>query len=536
MNVADPRIAVAPNARPQAETAAPAEDLDTVLRDARQRFAEEFASQCERLAPPADQAGIAPLPEDAMKVLHRMAGLGGTVGFPRVSVKAAELEDAGRSTPMGRVELLHAVAALRLAFASDIADPGAGLPSSPPAVAAMTVLLVEDDRVQRAIISAQLRVLGHTPVTAVSGEEALEAARSARPDVILLDIGLPGIDGYAVCRMLKADPDLAGIPVAFMSAHGSVDDRLIGYSLGADDFIVKPVDPRELALRLRRLDRRGQPQDDREAVGWLTYEAFHRLAGESLGRYRCVLALIRTPADRAFDVASFMQAEIRRRDICGQYDRNHVIVLLPDVGAAAGLDRLAPIVESCRASGISGVYAGIAASEVAGGRTLEQLMEEADEALAIARYEDLAVARRPDTPREASAGAGTESLVLVADDDPEVVRIVDAHLGAEGYRRVLTFDGARTLEEIRVRHPDVVVLDLMMPRMTGFDVLASMRDLGEARPRVIVLSARNREEDVMRAFSLGADDFMLKPFNPQELLARIARLIKTADRTQRRRQ
>ena len=65
----------------------------------------------------------------------------------------------------------------------------------------------------------------------------------------------------------------------------------------------------------------------------------------------------------------------------------------------------------------------------------------------------------------------------------------------------------------------------MMPRVTGFDVLAGLRDMGDQRPRVIVLSARGREDAVMRAFSLGADDFMLKPFNLQELMARIARLV-----------
>jgi DNA-binding response OmpR family regulator len=115
--------------------------------------------------------------------------------------------------------------------------------------------------------------------------------------------------------------------------------------------------------------------------------------------------------------------------------------------------------------------------------------------------------------------------VLVADDDPDVVRILDSHLGAGGYRRMLTFDGMRALEEVRAQTPDVLVLDLMMPRMTGFDVLAGIRDM-EPRPRVIVLSARGREDDVVRAFGLGADDFIAKPFNPQELLARIARLVK----------
>ena len=124
-----------------------------------------------------DQAGLTPLTEDARKALHRMAGLGGTVGFPRVSVKAAALEGAARDTPMSRVELLEVVAGLRRAFALDMADPDAGLPSLPPAVAAMTVLLVEDERVQRTILWGEFRVLGHSPVTVTTGEEALEAAR-----------------------------------------------------------------------------------------------------------------------------------------------------------------------------------------------------------------------------------------------------------------------------------------------------------------------------------------------------------------------
>jgi CheY-like chemotaxis protein len=176
---------------------------------------------------------------------------------------------------------------------------------------------------------------------------------------------------------------------------------------------------------------------------------------------------------------------------------------------------------------MTAVYAGIAASATGGSHTLDRLIEEADEALAAARYENHSAALRADGPRaEAPEQSAVAPLVLVADDDPDVVRIVDAHLGSDGYRRVLAFDGTRTLEEVRAQRPDVVVLDLMMPRMTGFDVLASLREMGESRPRVIVLSARGREDDIMRAFNLGADDFMVKPFNPQELVARVARLVK----------
>ncbi len=399
--------------------------------------------------------------------------------------------------------------------------------------APLTVLLVEDEPTQRAIIVAQLRALGHVAVAVASGEEALGAARRARPDVILLDIELPGIDGYAVCQLLKTDAELSAIPVAFLSVHGTVDDRLTGLSVGADDFLVKPVDRRELSLRLTHLQGLRPRSDIPDAGGILAYELFRRDAGDLLEHGRCALALICTPVDQTDEAAAFTRDEIRRRDLCARLDLSHVVVLLPDLGRAAARDRIGAIVESCRARGAGGVHAGVAASRRGGARTLDQLLEEAGEALAIARAEDVAAAVRPDEPREAVTDAIPESLVLVADDDPNVVRIVDGHLASAGYRRILAFDGKHALELIEAHHPDVAVLDLMMPRLTGFDVLAGVRDLGDQRPRVIALSARGHEDSVTRAFGLGVDDFMLKPFDPQELMIRIRRLVNGSARMPR---
>ncbi len=501
------------------------EEIGRVLLDTRQQFVSAFSSHCDTITqaagsgPESNAAGL------AINVLHRMAGLAGTIGYPQVSVKAAEIEDGLRGHTLDADALRRGVTGLQDAFTADAAQPPT-TSVAPLATTAMKILLVEDEPFQRAVIGAQLRKAGHTAIEVTKGEDVLPAARTARPDVILLDVELPGINGYTVCRMLKADPLLASIPVAFLSAHTHIDDRLMGLSHGADDFLTKPLDPRELALRIQLLGKHGQRNDDKTTRGVLSYEAFRDEAERELRRERTALALIRTPADRAPDVAAFTREEIRRRDLCGHYDRSHVVVLLPDTGAAAAKDRIASIVESCRAKGIAGVYAGIAVAPVAGGRTLDELFEEADEALAVARYEGVSAALRPNGVRPEAPAKDVMPMVVVADDDPDVVRIVDAHLASEGYRRVLAFDGIRTLEEVRAQRPDVLVLDLMMPRMTGFDVLAGLRDMGDARPRVIVLSARGREEDVIRAFGLGADDFVAKPFNPQELLARIARLVK----------
>lgn len=114
---------------------------------------------------------------------------------------------------------------------------------------------------------------------------------------------------------------------------------------------------------------------------------------------------------------------------------------------------------------------------------------------------------------------------MLADDDPEVAHIVGAHMRAGGFSTTIAIDGQQAIEAVEPEEPDVLILDLMMPKMTGFDVLHRIRALAN-KPRVIVLSARGREQDVTRAFDLGADDYMMKPFSPQELRARIGRLLR----------
>ena len=96
---------------------------------------------------------------------------------------------------------------------------------------------------------------------------------------------------------------------------------------------------------------------------------------------------------------------------------------------------------------------------------------------------------------------------------------------AGGFSTTIAIDGQQAIEAVEREQPDVLILDLMMPKMTGFDVLHRIRALAN-KPRVIVLSARGREQDITRAFDLGADDYMMKPFSPQELRARIGRLLR----------
>jgi DNA-binding response OmpR family regulator len=113
----------------------------------------------------------------------------------------------------------------------------------------------------------------------------------------------------------------------------------------------------------------------------------------------------------------------------------------------------------------------------------------------------------------------TATSVLVVDDEPQVVWMLRFSLEAEGYQTYSARDGRAALEEVRVHHPRLMLLDIMMPVMDGWSVLQQMQSLSpDERPRVVVVSARSSLRDRAKAIELGADAFVSKPFNVDDLL------------------
>jgi EAL domain-containing protein (putative c-di-GMP-specific phosphodiesterase class I)/ActR/RegA family two-component response regulator len=132
------------------------------------------------------------------------------------------------------------------------------------------VLIVDDDIRTRVTVAALLRGSANEIVFAESGEDALEQARSWRPDLILLDVMMPGIDGFEVCRLLRADPDIAEIRVFFLTALDDSASRLRGFAVGADDFITKPLNRDEALTRIggiARLNRLRAFRGERRSLG-----------------------------------------------------------------------------------------------------------------------------------------------------------------------------------------------------------------------------------------------------------------------------
>jgi DNA-binding response OmpR family regulator len=176
------------------------------------------------------------------------------------------------------------------------------------------VELAEDDQKQAELVRRYLEREHHTVAVVHDGRAALEEVRRQRPDLLVLDVMLPGVDGLDVCRILRRESDL---PVLMLTARSTEDDLLLGLDLGADDYMTKPFSPRELMARVRTLLRRASPAQPRQdpvlRVGTLTIDpSRHELVNDGAlipctpGEFRLMATLAAQP-DRVFTRAQLLE-------------------------------------------------------------------------------------------------------------------------------------------------------------------------------------------------------------------------------------
>jgi len=138
-----------------------------------------------------------------------------------------------------------------------------------------TILVIEDERDLLELIAFNLEREGYRVITALDGTAGLESARAVSPDLIILDLMLPGIMGTEICKILKKSEKTSTIPVIMLTAKGEEIDRVVGFEVGADDYVVKPFSNRELMLRIKAVLRRtepGKPADKIIKVGNLSID------------------------------------------------------------------------------------------------------------------------------------------------------------------------------------------------------------------------------------------------------------------------
>jgi len=215
-----------------------------------------------------------------------------------------------------------------------------------------SILVVDDEREILELVKYNLAKEGYGVVCVETGEDALSAARLKLPDLVLLDLMLPGVDGLEVCRKLKADPKTQEIPVIMLTAKGGEADIVAGLELGADDYVTKPFSPRVLTARVKAVLRRDQAENgDGQAtikIGDLViHSGRHQvLVGDrpvdlTASEFRILLFMARKPGwvftrQQIVDAAQGDDVYVNERFVTDRSVDVHIVSLRRKLGSCGG--------------------------------------------------------------------------------------------------------------------------------------------------------------------------------------------------------
>ena len=414
-----------------------------------------------------------------------------------------------------------------------------------PEASPRLLAVISDEDVSR-LVSSRMGKAGWEVISARSAAEAWRVLRDDAVELIVMDLVLPDTDGRKFLMRLRERPDTSRVPVLILSGRDDSAIKTECFGLGANGFFGKPVDPDALVAFVEDLAQKRQSVELQEAgTGPLTghrnragfLEAISALAVESpvalvlleLDAFEELNELVGWgEAEKAIiGIGSVLGEGTAESAVLARWEGAEFILLLPganlDAARAVGEGLLAHVRDRVVALA-SGERFLTASAGVACGPAhalLEGLLETARYRLFRAR------AGGGDRLEWKPSGGGTdEKRVVVADDDPSIGLMLRARLEREGFRLSVHENGDDAQRAIWESPPDLVLLDVRMPGMDGFELLASIKGSPEHRDvPVIMITALGREADLVRGFELGADDYMVKPFSPTELLARIHRLL-----------
>ncbi len=271
-----------------------------------------------------------------------------------------------------------------------------------------TILIVDDDPLNVKLLVNMLPEADYETITAMEGKTAVEKTRNESPDLILLDIMMPVMDGYEATEILKQDPETKDIPIIMITALDGDEDKLKGLEAGADEFLNKPVNPAELIARVK-----------------------------SLLRLKLYQEQLKSRADSEESMVSQS-----RGDVSSKKDVN-----LPNI--------------------------------------------------------------------------------LIVEDEEKDIRLIQNYLHGEAYQMQVAKTGEETLSVMLKEKIDLVLLDILLPGMDGFEVVERLRQMEEAENvQIVALTNLQDMQSKIKGIELGADDYLVKPINKHELRVRIRSLIK----------
>lgn len=444
------------------------------------------------------------------------------------------------------------------------------------------ILVVDDNATNRLVLAKSLEKAGYDVLTAKDGFEGVEAATRQHPDLVLLDMMMPGRDGIEVCTILKAQKETSTIPIVFVTAVAETDQILRAFEAGGCDYVTKPFRSDEVLarvsthVRLRRAEAELR-QQNRQLVeltnelsmlsridsltGLLNRRAWEERIEEEHERFQrhgnvysvvmidvdCFKAINDARGHLAGDeclrrIAESVASVCRSVDQIGRYGGEEFVVLAPDTPG----DSAAKLAERIRSAiwalgmphpanmNIGRVTISLGIATCASG-SWEDVLRKADDALYVAKKagRNMVYAAdealwgtstiTEDTSAVLTDPEGNEQVrVLIVDDERTNRVICKGSLERAGYHVREAIDGLTAITSVIEDPPDVIIMDVMMPNMDGLECTRKLKADPDARDiPIIMVSALAEGEDILAGLDTGADEYLTKPIRTTELALRV---------------
>jgi two-component system, cell cycle response regulator len=508
--------------------------------------------------------------EEIYKFLHSIKGTAGVIKLGRISQIASLLLDKlekDMHPAWPKQEALDFIFPLELELSSSIyQSDSVSIEAKERSLLkrkdAPLILIVDDDMSLLIYLKDRLEQEGYLVLVASDVRKGLSLFYDFSPDCLILDILVSDDNGLTIMEEFQAQIKRRFVSTIVMSVDDRKETRIKSFEMGADDFIGKPFDIDEFLVRLNRhLDRRiliGESLllDELTKVynrRFLSMEYERVLAEHQHSSKPLCLAILDIDHFKSINdtyghvtgdvvlanFAGFLKENSRPEDRVVRYGGEEFLLLLPHTSADEGKERMSQLLRDFSAQTIQIDHRQLSITFSGGiyeirdrGMHLEKAIQFADSALYKAKKNgrkqvECYTAQRLEQYE-------TTKLKVAVIDDSEIMRETISYffngLSLEKYElETKLFDGGNSFfqdEWSQTEHSYLVLLDGVMPQMDGLEVLERIRSLPNSRRyTVLMLTARKREADIVRALNLGADDYMTKPFSTAELEARIKGLV-----------
>ncbi|WP_052050720.1 response regulator [Leptolyngbya sp. KIOST-1] len=432
------------------------------------------------------------------------------------------------------------------------------------------LLLVEDNDVNRDMLSRRLMRKGYEVAIAIDGAEGVAKALSERPDLVIMDIDLPVIDGYEATRQIKANPQIQNIPIIALTAHAMAGDREQALAAGCDEYETKPVNLPQLLDKVEQLLAAAQPSAPPEDTLPFRDKRVQRALLSHLRHELC------TPMNAIIGYSEMLLEELKGQphsalatDLKNIYTCGTQLLSLANVildptqldvgqfrsdinsfGATIRLEMLTPlstIIGYCELL-LEEADPNIQADLQRIHRAAQQLLSMVNDIVNLSRQQLQLINPNQLDANELTLESGAESAwfkqaettlqvlrydpiedqnsqgghILIVDDNETNRDLLSRQLEYQGFTVTIAAHGQAALELLHNASYDLILLDLIMPEMNGFEVLIHLKQspTWQSIP-VIMISSLDEIDNVVRCIEMGAEDFLSKPFKPVLLRAKI---------------